>query len=112
MSRLFRARLALLFITAATVSSCGGKPSPRVDVQTGIVPPANEAVRVGTIPATPPPPISGESAIVVDVGSGRVLYAKNADQPRAVASTQKIITALCILDAGNIDKQVVIEPIY
>jgi D-alanyl-D-alanine carboxypeptidase (penicillin-binding protein 5/6) len=61
------------------------------------------------IPPTPPPSIAGESAIVIDVQSGRVLYAKNADIPRAVASTQKIITALCILDAGNIDKPVTIE---
>jgi serine-type D-Ala-D-Ala carboxypeptidase (penicillin-binding protein 5/6) len=66
-------------------------------------------VRVAAVPQTPPPPIVGESAIVVDVVSGRVLYAKNADIPRAVASTQKIVTALCVLDAGNIDKPVVIE---
>jgi len=47
---------------------------------------------------------------VLDVQSGRVLYAKNADIPRAVASTQKIITALCVLDTGNIDKPVTIAP--
>jgi D-alanyl-D-alanine carboxypeptidase (penicillin-binding protein 5/6) len=58
---------------------------------------------------TPPPPVAGESAIVIDAASGRVLYAKNADTPRAVASTQKILTALCILDAGNIDALVTIE---
>ncbi len=40
--------------------------------------------------------------------SGRNLYAKNADVVRAVASTQKIITALCVLDAGNVDKVVTI----
>ena len=39
-----------------------------------------------------------------------MLYAKNADAPRAVASTQKIVTALCVLDAGNIDQPVTIEP--
>jgi D-alanyl-D-alanine carboxypeptidase (penicillin-binding protein 5/6) len=66
--------------------------------------------RVGTIPPTAPPPIAAESAIVIDVVSGRVLYAKNADSPRAVASTQKIVTALCILDAGNIDKPITIQP--
>ena len=64
---------------------------------------------VASIPPTPPPKIAGESAIVVDVRSGRVLYAKNADVPRAVASTQKIMTALCVLDAGDIDQQVTIE---
>jgi len=52
--------------------------------------------------------VVAESVIVVDVASGRVLYAKNADSPRAVASTQKIITALCVLDAGNIDKPITI----
>jgi D-alanyl-D-alanine carboxypeptidase (penicillin-binding protein 5/6) len=71
-------------------------------------PPQAEPVRVAAIPQQPPPQIAGESAIVVDFHSGRVLYAKNADVPRAVASTQKIITALCVLDAGNLDKPVAI----
>jgi D-alanyl-D-alanine carboxypeptidase (penicillin-binding protein 5/6) len=66
---------------------------------------------VAVIPPTAPPKIVGESAIVVYVLSGRVLYVKNADLPRAVASTQKIITALCVLDAGDIDKPVTIEAI-
>lgn len=66
-------------------------------------------LQVGSIPQNPPPPVFAESAIVVDIASGRVLFAKNADLRRAVASTQKIITALCVLDAGNIDKPVVIS---
>ncbi len=113
MSRLFCVRLAAIAFTAALVTSCGGnpppKPTPRAEAYR---PPGgnNQApVRVAAIPPTPPPKIAGESAIVVDVVSGRVLYAKNADLPRAVASTQKIITALCVLDAGNIDKAVTIE---
>ncbi|MGC4013605.1 MAG: serine hydrolase [Luteolibacter sp.] len=65
----------------------------------------------GSIPPTAPPAVAAESAIVIDADSGRVLYAKNADTPRQVASTQKIITALCVLDAGNMDKPVVIEKI-
>lgn len=65
----------------------------------------------GSIPPTAPPAIAAESSIVIDADSGRVLYSKNADSPRQVASTQKIITALCVLDAGNMDKQVVIEKI-
>ena len=111
MSRLFCVRLAILVFTACSITSCGGKPPPRVQVQDLPAQPTSDPVRVAAIPPTAPPPIKGESAIVVDVASGRVLYAKNADQPRAVASTQKIITALCILDAGNIDKPVTIQPI-
>jgi D-alanyl-D-alanine carboxypeptidase (penicillin-binding protein 5/6) len=67
-----------------------------------------QPVQVAAIPRNPPPPVAAQSAIVIDVVSGRVLYAKNADAPRAVASTQKIVTALCVLDAGNIDQAVTI----
>jgi serine-type D-Ala-D-Ala carboxypeptidase (penicillin-binding protein 5/6) len=113
MSRLFCVRLAAFAITAATVTSCGGNPTPRATPRAEPYRPpvANQQapVRVGVIPPTAPPPIAGESSIVIDVDSGRVLYAKNADLPRPVASTQKIITALCVLDAGNIDKPVTIE---
>jgi D-alanyl-D-alanine carboxypeptidase (penicillin-binding protein 5/6) len=112
MSRLFCVRLAAFVFTAALVTSCGGNPPPRAtprgEAYRQPVSRSPEPVRVAVIPQTPPPPIAGESAIVVDVNSGRVLYAKNADIPRAVASTQKIVTALCVLDAGNIDKPVTI----
>ncbi|MDP3849097.1 MAG: D-alanyl-D-alanine carboxypeptidase family protein [Luteolibacter sp.] len=113
MSRLFCVRLAAFAFTLASVSSCGGNPpprtTPRAEAYRQPVSRSPEAVRVAAIPQTPPPPIAGESAIVVDYQSGRVLYAKNADVPRAVASTQKIITALCVLDAGNIDQNVTIS---
>ena len=68
-----------------------------------------EAVRTATIPLTPPPPVVAESAIVIDPVSGRVLYAKNADTERPVASTQKLLTALVVMDTGNIDKPVTIS---
>ena len=114
---MIRPILARLFFVAffiSLLSSCGGNPPPRAI-------PRGEAYRQPVsnmpgvtaptpIPRTPPPPIVGESALVLDVQSGRVLYAKNADIPRAVASTQKIITALCVLDSGNIDKPVTIAP--
>lgn len=66
-------------------------------------------MRAASIPSIPPPAVSAESVIVIDAPTGRVLYAKNADSPRPVASTQKIITALCILEAGDIDKPIRIE---
>ncbi len=114
MSRQLCTRLAAFACTAALITSCGGNPPPRSSQQADpyrkAVSHSPQAVRVGTIPTTPPPAIAGQSAIVVDVTSGRVLYTKNADVPRAVASTQKLITALCVLDAGNIDKAVTISP--
>lgn len=99
--------LAIGLFAILTMTSCGGNPPPRrYQPQTA----GNEPVRVSSIPKTPPPAVAAESVIVVDLDSGRNLYAKNADSVRAVASTQKIITALCVLDAGNIDKAVIIQP--
>ncbi|RYD38695.1 MAG: D-alanyl-D-alanine carboxypeptidase [Verrucomicrobiaceae bacterium] len=114
MSRSLCVRFSALACFAAFVTSCGGNPPPPLKHRELAGPntpgnaPAAAPVRVGAIPLTPPPAVVGQSAIVVDVESGRVLYAKNADQRRAVASTQKIITALCVLDAGNLDKVVTI----
>jgi D-alanyl-D-alanine carboxypeptidase (penicillin-binding protein 5/6) len=118
MSRSLCVRFSALACFAAFVTSCGGNPPPPLKHrelaggpavrQNSPAAPAPGPVRVGAIPLTAPPAVVGESAIVVDVESGRVLYAKNADQRRAVASTQKIITALCVLDAGNLDKMVTI----
>lgn len=93
--------LAIGLSVIFTVASCGGSPPGR--------PSSQEKARViGTIPLTPPPPVVAESVLIVDLNSGRNLYAKNADSVRAVASTQKILTALCVLDAGNIDKTITI----
>jgi serine-type D-Ala-D-Ala carboxypeptidase (penicillin-binding protein 5/6) len=108
MSRLFCVRLFALAFTGALVTSCGGNPPPRPQAVSAKPP---QAVRVAGIPPTAPPPVVAESAIVIDVASGRVLYAKNADSPRAVASTQKIVTALCVMDAGNIDKPITIQAV-
>lgn len=114
MSRAFCAHFIALAFTVAVIPSCGGNPPPPLrprpgqPIQQNAIAPDGQPVRIAAIPQTPPPPIVAESAIVIDAVSGRVLYAKNADLPRAVASTQKIVTALCVLDAGNIDKPIVI----
>jgi len=62
------------------------------------------ATKTGTIPLKAAPSIGAKRAIVVDYMSGRVIFEKNARQRCAVASTQKLLTALCVLDAGNINK--------
>jgi serine-type D-Ala-D-Ala carboxypeptidase (penicillin-binding protein 5/6) len=117
MSRFFCVRLVALFLTGALVTSCGGNPPPRPRPRPGSGPvvtrpgmPSPPPRSPVAIPPNAPPPVFAESAIVIDVVSGRVLYAKNADSVRAVASTQKIVTALCVLDAGNIDKPITITP--
>ncbi len=49
-------------------------------------------------PARRPPEISGQAAILADLDSGQVLYEKDADARRAIASVTKIATALLVLE--------------
>lgn len=55
------------------------------------------------------PVVAAESVILCDAATGRVLYSKNPDQIRAVASTQKLLTALIIADEGNLSAKVRVE---
>ena len=56
-----------------------------------------------------PPQVHGASAILVDVQTGRVLYNKNSREPRAVASTQKLLTALIVAEEGNLWQTVSVQ---
>ncbi|RFC45404.1 MAG: D-alanyl-D-alanine carboxypeptidase (penicillin-binding protein 5/6) [Verrucomicrobia bacterium] len=55
------------------------------------------------------PRIHAASAIVIDAQSGKILHSVNPDQERAVASTQKLMTALLVAEGGGLDKTVRIE---
>ena len=48
--------------------------------------------------------------MVVDAHSGQTFYEKNADMPRAAASTQKLLTALIVAETGYLDKPVTVMP--
>ncbi len=61
------------------------------------------------IPSTPPPAPNCEAVCVIDPRTGNILYAHNYKSRRQVASTQKIVTALCVCDERKLDKMVTIE---
>ncbi|MFC4991730.1 D-alanyl-D-alanine carboxypeptidase family protein [Rubritalea tangerina] len=63
----------------------------------------------GALQAAPAPSIGAKRAIVIDNKTGRILYQKNAHEKCAVASTQKLLTALCVLDAGSTRDRVTIQ---
>lgn len=50
------------------------------------------------------------AACLMDADSGRVLYGKNVDEVRAMASTTKIMTLIIALEYGNAEDTVTISP--
>ncbi len=56
------------------------------------------------------PGLYASSYILIDAITGKTLAYRNPDHIRPVASTQKLLTALVILDDGDLDKLVTIAP--
>ncbi len=54
------------------------------------------------------PETTAQCAIVIDAESRNVLYSKNADIPRGMASTTKIMTALVAIENSNVNQEFLI----
>ena len=55
------------------------------------------------------PIITAECAILFDANTGKVIYKKNENERRPVASTQKLLTALIIAESGELSAPVIID---
>ncbi|MEA2375201.1 MAG: hypothetical protein QOD53_1664 [Thermoleophilaceae bacterium] len=64
----------------------------------------------GTVTAAGPPAIRAPGAILVDAGTGAVLYAKNPDGRRLIASTTKLMTAEIVLERARLTQEFVAGP--
>jgi D-alanyl-D-alanine carboxypeptidase (penicillin-binding protein 5/6) len=99
--------LLLLLLTAALALSPHGAVAATKHRR-----PINPAASPAPPPPTPPPDANGElplaawGAIVIDALTGKVLYEKNADAPQYPASTTKIMTALLVIEEGDLDHEV------
>lgn len=54
--------------------------------------------------------VSAASAVVIEAETGTVLFAKNPDERRAMASTTKIMTAILTIEAGDLDRRFTVDP--
>ncbi len=98
----FRNVAALILICAAT---CGAAPAkkktPKPAAPKPLIPTANfHQLAPGELP------LAAKGAIVLDSLTGRSLYEKNADEPQYPASTTKIMTALLVIEAGDLEREV------
>ncbi len=102
-------RLLAFLLVLATLTACAGPRKP-AHGRPGTIPAAQPVPVAETPPGAGPiwparaPAVYAESAILIDARSGRVLYQKNADLRRPPASTQKLLTAILILEEGNLDR--------
>jgi len=58
---------------------------------------------------TKEPNINSRSAIIYDRISGTILYGKNENEKRKMASTTKIMTAIIVLENSNLDDVVIVS---
>jgi D-alanyl-D-alanine carboxypeptidase (penicillin-binding protein 5/6) len=52
--------------------------------------------------------IKAKEGILVDATTGQVLWSKSADVPRPIASITKVMTALVILQAGGLNREITV----
>ena len=50
--------------------------------------------------------VPSKSSILIDQDSGRILYSKNINEKRLIASTTKIMTAVIAIESGKLDDEV------
>ena len=68
-------------------------------------------VDVGPVDPNRPPQVAARSVMLIDARTGDVLYEKDADARRPIASTTKLITALIIAESGNLSNMLEVQPI-
>ena len=68
-------------------------------------------VDVGPVDPNRQPNVTAKSVLVMNARTGDVLYEKDADTRRPIASTTKLLTALIVAENGGLSGQVEVEPI-
>jgi D-alanyl-D-alanine carboxypeptidase (penicillin-binding protein 5/6) len=100
----------VLVLNAIALVGCSTTPSPEVRTAVAAPPPiASAPANAPSVWPVDAPQIVAQSAILIDAASGKVLFQKNADVQRPVASTQKLLTALLVARRGNLDELVTIQ---
>jgi D-alanyl-D-alanine carboxypeptidase (penicillin-binding protein 5/6) len=109
--------LATLLSLAVILQQLGPRPDPAWATSTPPptpVPPNGSPSPFPTVLTTPrpsltPPPLGARSAILEDLGTGQVLFAKAPDGSRPIASLTKVMTALVVLSRTKPGDTVVVD---
>lgn len=55
------------------------------------------------------PEVSAQQAILIEQSSGRVLFAKDADEQASIASITKVMTAIIAIESGKMDEKATVS---
>lgn len=101
--------MALLGVVAGIpTTGVASTPPPTPVPPNGSPSPFPTALRTPT-PSARLPKLTSPSAVLEDLDTGQVLYAKKADLRRPIASITKIMTALVVLEEASPDEEVVVS---
>lgn len=90
--------VALMVVLAVLVAPAAGRAAAQAPQAPGAPAPA----------AAGAPPVAAAAGILVDDATGAVLWQRNGHQPRSVASTTKILTALVAEDVFDTDQMLTV----
>jgi D-alanyl-D-alanine carboxypeptidase (penicillin-binding protein 5/6) len=103
------------FVLLCAVLLLGGTATGATKKATPSRRPASGTAKKPTPTPTPAPlapgelPLAAKSAILLDTKSGDILYEKNPDELEYPASATKILTALLVIEQGDLDRRVTIQ---
>lgn len=98
--------LLMVCVVAGCVTQNRGSSPLKWLTKQGVAPPP---MGVGAFWPVDAPTINARNAIMIDAKTGRTLYQKNADVMGPVASLQKLLTALLVIERGRLSERVVIR---
>ncbi len=67
------------------------------------------AALIGIPVCAAPSGLSAQSSVLIEAETGTVLFEHNANERRAMASTTKIMTAILTIEAGDLDREFVVD---
>ncbi|TLY19008.1 MAG: D-alanyl-D-alanine carboxypeptidase [Nitrospirae bacterium] len=103
------AALVMLFLLSAGQEAGSASDSQSRTLRASQGRPAHVKALKSYSRPTPRHAASPEGILLQDLKSGRILYENHADQPMAPASLTKIMSAIVILEEGNLEDQVTVS---
>ncbi len=98
--------LAVFFTCTLQINAFAEDDPENSIYQTASAGESNEAIAAIAAPAD----VSALSAVLIEADSGRILWGKQENTRRPMASTTKIMTTLITLESGDLDTEFTVDP--